>query len=69
MALVRIFGFPSIAHHQRWRASPEHAKVMDEMASLRKWSLEPAIVPGRGLFSEGEYGTFHVSFLQGRGPE
>jgi len=68
IALHGVFGYPGVDDHVRWRESPEMAQVIEDLVAGTAnlgFDLEPASVPGGGIFVPGESGMFHVKFRAG----
>lgn len=66
IALHGVFGYATVEDHYKWRATPEHAKVIDESAEspLAKLGMADAILPGGHIFVP-ESSMFHVTFHSG----
>ncbi len=64
IALHGVFGYASVDDHIRWRETPEHAQVIEDLEPLANLDLRPASVPGGSIFVPGE-SMFHVKFRAG----
>ena len=66
ISLLGVFGYESVDDHIRWRQTPEHAQVIEEMgrSELGKLGLGNAILPGGNIFVS-DSSMFHVRFAQG----
>ena len=66
IALLGVFGYASVDDHIRWRQTPEHALVIEEMgrSELGDLGLGNAILPGGNIFLS-DSSMFHVRFAQG----
>lgn len=61
-----VFGYKSVADHWHWRSTAEHAQVVKEMSDgLKEFDMQPASVPGGGLFVKEAAGMFHVELQKG----
>ena len=66
IALHGVFGYASVDDHIRWRETPEHAKVLEDMAQspLFKLGLRNPRIPGGNIFVP-DSSMFHVRFRGG----
>ncbi len=63
IALHGVFGYASVDDHVRWRETPEHAQVIEDMgrSPYGKLGMGNAILPGGNLFVP-DSSMFHVRF-------
>ena len=63
IALLGVFGYASVDDHIKWRQTPEHARVIEEMgrSELGMLGLGNANVPGGNSFVP-DSSMFHVRF-------
>jgi len=64
IVLVGVFGYATVEDHYKWRATPEHAKVIEDSGDsvLSKLGLDDGLkIPGGNIFVE-ESSMFHVRF-------
>ncbi len=66
IALHGVFGFASVDDHLRWRETPEHAQVIEDMgrSPLGGLGLGNARIPGGNVFVP-DSSMFHVRFCVG----
>lgn len=66
LALHGVFGYASVDDHVKWRATPEHAQVLEEMAQspLGNVRLGDPNLPGGNIFVP-DSSMFHVVFRAG----
>ena len=66
LALHGVFGYASVDDHIRWRETPEHAQVIEDMGRsiLAKLGLGNARMPGGNIFVP-DSSMFHVKFRPG----
>lgn len=64
IVLVGVFGYASVEDHYKWRATPEHAKIIEDSGDsvLAKLGLDDGLkIPGGNIFVE-DSSMFHVRF-------
>ncbi|KAF1992268.1 hypothetical protein K402DRAFT_415955 [Aulographum hederae CBS 113979] len=63
VALHGVFGYESVDDHVKWRATPEHAQVIEEMgkSKLAELGMGESNVPGGNIFLP-DSNMFHVKF-------
>lgn len=66
IALHGVFGYVTVDDHIKWRETPEHAQVIEEMerSPLSKLGLGNANMPGGYIFVP-DSSMFHVKFRSG----
>ena len=66
LALHGVFGYASVDDHVKWRATPEHAQVLEEMAQspLGNVRLGDPNLPGGNIFVP-DSSMFHVMLRAG----
>ena len=66
LALHGVFGYACVDDHVKWRATPEHAQVLEEMARspLGNLRLGNPNLPGGNIFVP-DSSMFHVRFRAG----
>lgn len=64
IALHGVYGYASVEDHIRWRHTPEHAQVIDDIgrSPLGDLGLGDAVMPGGNIFV-ADSSMFHVKFF------
>lgn len=63
IALLGVFGYASVNDHVKWRQTPEHAQVIEEMgrSPLANLGMGNPTMPGGNIFVQ-DSSMFHVKF-------
>ena len=66
IALHGVFGYASVDDHIKWRETPEHAQVIEDIgrSPLGNLGLGDASMPGGNIFVP-DSSMFHVKFRAG----
>ena len=66
IALHGVFGYASVDDHIKWRETPEHAQVIEDIgrSPLSNLGLGNASMPGGNIFVP-DSSMFHVKFRAG----